>query len=164
MNRPQLNLALDSYRYSVERIAVTGDREFWLASLRDTAEFRNPFAGEPFPCLLWASADQFADEERARLANALIAANCRYAVCGGIESEKWHDAIDFAAIRVERFLMTTWHDDEDEDEVVWFFVMNTNYEDFDFRRYLILDLAGNAGHASVLAAAVRRHARIAPAV
>jgi hypothetical protein len=39
-----------------------------------------------------------------------------------------------------RFIMTTSHASEPPLEVAWFFVMNTNFDDHAFKRFLLLEL------------------------
>jgi hypothetical protein len=71
--------------------------------------------------------------------------------------DDWHEAIDQAGLEAGRFLMTTWHDDEDEDDVAHFFVWNTFYEDQEFTRFLVLVLGTDPQQAEVLVTAVYRH-------
>jgi len=53
--------------------------------------------------------------------------------------------------------MTTWHADESPDDLAFFFVLNTNFNEPDFKRLLVLHVGD--GHAKgEVDAAVRRHA------
>lgn len=88
------------------------------------------------------------------LCSRLLAAGCRYLVAGGVECSDWHDAMDIAvAIREiddpqeetdKLAVMTTWHEGEAEDDVAFFFVNNTNFEDYVFERFLILSVGPGA--------------------
>jgi hypothetical protein len=58
----------------------------------------------------------------------LVACGVRYALCQGVDCEAWHDAIDDAAdeasgydeVPPEQAVITTWHEDEELEEVFWF--------------------------------------------
>ena len=53
--------------------------------------------------------------------------------------------------------MTTWHEDENPDDVAFFFVLNTNFDDHDFDRYLVVHV-GDGQTREQVDAAVRRYA------
>lgn len=70
-------------------------------------------------------------EEKNRIAAEITASGARYIVCWGLDCEDWHDTLDCAYLQTdenfappdERFVMTTWHDDEPLDAAVfhlWF--------------------------------------------
>ena len=125
-----------------------------------------PFGGEPFPCLLWHRGGFTRDAKR-DLAHALIHGGCRYAVCAGVECEAWHDAFDAAFLEEHEgqsedesdrdFMMTTWHERDTIDDVAFFFVLNTNFDDHDFTRYLVLHV-GDAPVPDEINAAVAHYA------
>ena len=54
-------------------------------------------------------------------------------------------------------VMTTWHTGEPPDEVAFFFVCNTNFDDHDFKRYLVIHI-GSGPFAEELETAVRKYA------
>ena len=98
-----------------------------------STSFTSPLGNAPFAALLWDDSG-FSDESiRRRLGNELLAQQCRYAVCAGHNCEQWHDAIDMAFINLDlqgveydrRFIMTTWHPNESEEDTTTFFVHNT---------------------------------------
>jgi hypothetical protein len=105
-------------------------------------------------------------DELSRLSRARIACGIRYAVCGGVECERWHDAIDQAFIELDlegeayetRFVTTSWHTDEPPEEVAFFFIHNTNSDAHDFTRFLVLQLGGDWPREQQLRAAIREHA------
>ncbi len=129
--------------------------------------FASPFSGALFPCLIWDHDGHFTDAGRSTIARELLAAGCRYAVCGGENCEAWHDAVDevFVAAHLEdpddvqdtAFVMTSWHEGESPDDVAFFFVLNTNFDAHDFRRYLVLHVGAGPAQNQV-DAAVRKHA------
>jgi len=91
--------------------------------------------------------------DRAQLAQDLLAAGCRYAVCAGQTCERWHLAVDCAFVDLgldpegpeweARYVMTTSHEGETIDDVVFFFVLCTNFDQHDFTDFLILQLGAD---------------------
>ena len=128
-------------------------RSYWLQVIDDVSEFESPFAGAPYPCLIWDARGSRSVAELSRLSGALVASGLRYAVCGGVQCSRWHDAIDQTFIELEldgeeyesRFVMTSWHTDKSPDDVAFFFVYNTNFDRHDFTRYLVLMIDADPG-------------------
>jgi len=126
-----------------------------------------PFPGAPFPCLIWDHDGRFTEEHRSAIARSLLEAGCRYAVCGGQNSEAWHDAVDAEFVRQHLgdpeevceavHVMTTRHAGETPDEVAFFFVLCTNFHDHDFAHYLVLHVGAGPAREQV-DAAVRKYA------
>jgi len=149
----------------MEPIASDPRRAFFLRVLGPDEALGSPFGGEPYPALVWATRPA-PDAEKRRLADALIATGCRYVVCGGVECWQWEHAADRAFIEQdlpepqadERFVMTTSHRGEPEDDVAFFFVQNTCFGDHDFARYLVLLVGDHAPTRERLIAAIREHA------
>ncbi len=52
-------------------------------------------------------------------------------------------------------MMTTWHTGESALEVAWFFAWNTNFEQHDFRTFLVLEIGLNAPSRSLTDAVIR---------
>jgi len=52
--------------------------------------------------------------------------------------------------------MTTWHAGESERDVAFFFVNNTNFDDYDFKKFLIVTMGADEAVLGRLADAVRR--------
>ncbi|HKY40435.1 MAG TPA: hypothetical protein VJN18_31090 [Polyangiaceae bacterium] len=108
------------------------------------------------------------DASSKALTQLLLRGGCRYVVCGGTHCEAWHDLIDLIFVtehleapdaeRDRAHVMTTWHDKELPDDVAFFFVYNTNFDDVRFDRYLILHL-GTDPSAQSIDDAVTAHAR-----
>ena len=63
-----------------------------------------------------------------QVAEWIVASGCLYVIAWGVDCEKWHDSVDWAILEVfefgeipdERFVMTTWHDEEPASEAYWF--------------------------------------------
>lgn len=148
-------------------LAEKEGRIFAAETIQRPGDFTCPFPEALFPCLIWDHASGFSDEERSMVARALIDNGCRYAVCAGECCEAWHDTVDAQLLRQDitdpagdveaPFVMTTWHEGEGPDEVAFFFVVNTNFEDHDFQRYLVLHV-GSSDVTATLNAAVRKYA------
>lgn len=129
----------------MEQIASDGRRTFFLRVMQPGDALDPPFGGEAYPVLLWATGRTTAAQKQ-RLAEALIASNCRYVVCGGRESGAWEEAADAAFTAREMteaaldalLVMTTSHERESPDDVAFFFANNTSFGPHDFARYLVL--------------------------
>ena len=76
------------------------------------------------------------------VANWLVHSGCRYAVCAGLKCSEWHDAIDTADTicdpNTQNLIMTTWHENETVEDVVWHWLNLTDFEDIAFENYLAL--------------------------
>jgi hypothetical protein len=138
--RPLTGIRVDSF------LTHSGDRYWWCA-LSSAAEFVVPVRDSPFSLLLWDVAGGWSASERVRLANALLDAGCRYAVCGGVDCEVWHDTIDWAFVDREiannhaaRLVMTTGHTDEPIEDVVQFFVLHARLPGEDLREHLVVQI------------------------
>jgi hypothetical protein len=136
-------------------------------AIDDPGDFVSPFPGTLFPCMIWDHEGCFTEAQRALVAKGLLQAGCRYVVCGGQNCEAWHDAVDIEFVRQHVddsdearetvHVMTSWHADEGPDDVAFFFVLNTNFDDHDFMRYLVLHV-GRGRAKEEVDAAVRRYA------
>jgi hypothetical protein len=117
----------------------------------------------PYPCLLWDTRGDWTETERAVVIKALLDSDCRYVVSGGATCERWHDEVDGAYIARtldaktdERFVMTSWHTDESVENVAFFFVWNSNFDEHDFRRFLVLQVGSARSEAENLRDAVTK--------
>lgn len=79
---------------------------------------------EPFAYLLYSNQDDLTNDEMMSVANWLVSSGCRYAVCAGLNCSEWHDTVDTADIirdpTTQKLVMTTWHEDETIEDIVWF--------------------------------------------
>jgi len=128
-------------------------------------DFVSLFHGVPFPCMIWDHDGRFTEAQRSEVAKRLLQAGCRYAVCGGHNCEAWHDTVDEEFVwqhahdpdETGDAVMTTWHTDQTPDDVAFFFVLNTKFDDHDFNHYLVLHV-GDGRKKGEVDAAVRRYA------
>ncbi|HAK96020.1 MAG TPA: hypothetical protein DCM87_13770 [Planctomycetes bacterium] len=148
-------------------IAEIHGRTYSASTVADPGAIADPLPGGPFPCLLWDHDGRSPAPLRSAVARALLEAGCRYVVCGGHNCEAWHDAIDWEFVNAHiddptgvtdaAHVMTSWHDGQTPDDVAFFFVRNTNFDDHDFRTHVVLHVGAGSDH-DRLNAAVRRHA------
>jgi hypothetical protein len=151
----------------VSVLVEKGGKTYITMTIDSPGEFVSPFPGTLFPCMIWDHDGRFTGAQRAEVARQLLQAGCRYAVCGGQSCEAWHDAVDEEFVQQHMndsnatldavHVMTTWHADESPDDVAFFFVLNTNFGDHDFERYLVLHV-GDGQAKEEVDAAVRRYA------
>ena len=81
----------------------------------------------PFRAVIVLEQDT-SSEWRARVSDWLVQSGCLYMMAWGPESSAWDDSLDWANIATfggeeipdDRFVMTTWHDDEPLSETLWF--------------------------------------------
>lgn len=88
-----------------------------------------PELGQSTPSMVILVSEAPCDEMwRWEVARLLAASGCRYLLAWGEDCQAWHDAVDDAVDEAtgyeepsdEQRLISTWHDDEDLDEVFWF--------------------------------------------
>jgi hypothetical protein len=115
--------------------------------------FASPFIQGEFVALIYAADENISDEERDALSRQIVASGCRYAVCAGYKGSSWDDSIDMADIERngdevhdENLVMTTWHDDESLEDIVFFFLNNTGFDDFIAERFVVLHVGEDGSH------------------
>ena len=135
------------------------DRQWLVLSVADTSQVdlealaEQIGTGEPFVCLIWDASGSATGEERFAFGQKLVAAGCRYAVCGGHDGTLWDDAVDFGFVlstldvsdaeRDARFIVTTWHDGESPEEVIWFAINCARFDNLIFRTWLVVLRGGD---------------------
>ena len=75
----------------------------------------------------------------------LCEVGCRYAMTFGLNCENWHDAIDesllekfeFGDIPDDEFIMTTWHNDESLEDVIFFAKHAATHPSLDLERLVV---------------------------
>lgn len=95
-----------------------------------------------------------------RVAKWIVDSGCLYVVAWGVDCETWHDSVDWAVLEVfdygeipdERFIMTTWHNDEPMSEAFWFAGHCAFHPDVELPETLILHVASEAKAADMLQA------------
>jgi len=110
----------------------------------------------PFACLLYSNQENVSDAEMMAVANWLLSSGCRYAVCAGIKCSEWHDAIDAADVirdpAGQNVVMTSWHENESIQDIVWFWLNATNFDDVVFENYLALFIGDSKANSEIQSA------------
>ena len=113
--------------------------------------FTSPFKGADFVALIYAVDENITYEEQEAISDQIVTSGCRYAVCAGYKSSSWDDSIDMADIkrnggevRDENLVMTSWHDNESLENIVFFFLNNTSFDYFTAERFVVLFVGGDS--------------------
>lgn len=135
----------------MDRIPGLERREVWSANLARPYEFASPFGTRDFVVLLAVLDESITTEDRSRVSDQLVRQGCRYAVCWGHACTLWDDSIDWSFLELhdyevpdERFVMTTWHENDSIEEVAEFFVFNTSVDEARAVRYALVCLGADA--------------------
>jgi hypothetical protein len=118
----------------------------FVSALGRPYRFQTPVPGKEYAAWILSYDPSQTAEERDKIASDLVASGCRYAVCSGFESSKWDDAVDLAFLDTspdfdppdEKFVMTSWHDQESLREIAEFFVRNTSFDFFEPAAFVIV--------------------------
>lgn len=132
-----------------ERVIIRGcpplpPKRVLFRELHRPFDFRSPFDGAPFVALIHALDPSISNDEMSAICAALVTSNCRYAVCAGLDCGLWHDSVDWAhcvwdpEYTDEKIVMTTWHEDDPIEYVMWYALCLTDYGDLIFTNYLVL--------------------------
>ena len=130
----------------MEQICNEPELSLRFSEISRPDEFVSPFEGEEYVLLLVINRTDILYREQKDLSERIIASRCRYAVCFGFECSSWDGSIDYAFIFSdpnlsppdERFVMTTWHEDESIEDVVEYLRFNTVFDEFVPKRFLVL--------------------------
>jgi hypothetical protein len=130
----------------MERIVQNSEFDVWFDVIEKPYNFSSPFNSQEYIVLLVINDSDVSDVEQKDLSEQLVASRIRYAVCTGYECSTWDDSIDYAFIfsdpnlepPKERFVMTTWHENESIEDVVEYFRWNTVFDDFVPKNFLAL--------------------------
>jgi len=151
----------------VDTISNSPGRDFISVRLASPADLEIPELDGPFPCLVWDHDGKTSGAQRKSIAAALIDSDCRYVVCGGANCSEWENIVDLEYVSRHldasdealdaSHVMTTSHEGEGVDDVAFFFVFNTNFDDHDFKSYLLLHV-GSSDLMENLESAVRKYA------
>jgi hypothetical protein len=104
-----------------------GRKEIWFYQIDKPYVFRSPFNGEFFVCFLFNNDSSIPNDDQNQISKDLISSNCRYSVCASYNCSSWDNSIDMAYISTdenydppnETMVMTTWHDDETTDDIIF---------------------------------------------
>lgn len=105
----------------------------------------------PFLAILLAE-EEVDELWQAEVSRWLVASGCRYLLAWGKDCEAWHDmvddanleAFDYEDIPEEDVVMSTWHEDEDREEVFWFAKHRAAHPKLGFKATVILDICAHS--------------------
>jgi hypothetical protein len=123
------------------------NRQISIALLPDDADSLTPPFEDDYALLLVITSPLVSVRQRNRITSDIVSSRCQYALTFGHDCEVWHDVIDETCVGdgagEERFLMTTWHDDEPIEDVIDFLWWNTSYEEFESERLAVVIIGGD---------------------
>ena len=130
----------------MELLNSSSELELWFEEILYPADFTSPFHDEEYVVLLVINRTDISRDEQIQLSDKIVGTRCRYAVCFGYECSSWDDSIDMAHIEThpdfdppdEEFVMTTWHENEEIEDVVEYFRWNTVFDEFVPKNFLVL--------------------------
>jgi len=101
---------------------------------------------------------QITPEWRDEVSRWLVRSGCLFMMAWGVDCVDFHDSVDRASINEfdgeeipdDKFVLTTWHDDEPLEEVLWFAQHAAHHDAFDQKRLLILDIAHQPREENIL--------------
>lgn len=134
-------------------MATSEDKQVWFHELSRPYRLDAPFPGEVYVCILFANDETITEQEQAAISEQLVGTGCRYAVCARHECSTWDTSVDTAYLATdehfsppeETFVMTSWHERESVEDVVFHGLMCTIFDDHNFKRYLVLFIGPRAG-------------------
>lgn len=92
----------------------------------------------------------------------LIEEGCVYMMAWGLDCSTWDDSVDMANLEIfdfepipdERFVMTTWHEEETLQEVFWYAKNCAHHPIVETKRTVLLHISAEPNEAELLAAYV----------
>lgn len=111
----------------------------------------------PFRAVIVSDAEVTQDW-RNRIAEWLLESGCLYVVAWGVECEVWHDTVDWTNLEAfdygdipdDKFVMTTWHTDEQLAEALWFAGQCASHPDVELDETVIIHIGNEAREAGML--------------
>lgn len=120
-----------------------------------------PPALRPHPFRAIVVAEQsVAPDWQSEVSAWLVQAGCLYMMAWGTDCSRWDDSVDmanlelfgFADIPDDKFVMTTWHEDEPLSEVFWFAKNTASHPTIELEQVVIVHIAQHPAKDSLLRA------------
>jgi hypothetical protein len=94
------------------------------------------------------------------ISNWLVSSGCLYLMAWGLNCSSWDDSVDIANLQAhnfgdipeDKFVMTTWHEDEPVSEAFWYSKNNAMHPTVDIENVLILHIASKGNESELLSA------------
>jgi hypothetical protein len=130
----------------MELLATKDQKEIWLLELDKPYNLASAFNDMEYVCILFNNDPDISNEDQNRISDQLVRSGCKYAVCAGFNCSSWDDSVDLAYLATdenydppdETFVMTSWHENESAEEIIFFGLNGTNFDDHYFNKYLVL--------------------------
>jgi hypothetical protein len=137
----------------MELLTTKDGKEVWFHQIERPFQFAPPFPGSRYVAIVFSNDESVTDAERQLVTRALFTSGCRYGVFAGHACGVWECALDTACIEShpdcepsdDAFTMTTSHEGESVEDVMFFGLMNTSFGSHDFDRILVLFVGTRAG-------------------
>jgi hypothetical protein len=129
----------------MELVYENGKTKVWRVHLMEGDPIPSFALGEDIKCVVWSNT-QMGHPWRNQVAARLVADRVRFMLAGGVAGTLWDDAVDWADIGRfpdfetpdERFVMTTWHDDQSFANVLWQANFTATFDDLWFDQLLVV--------------------------
>ena len=127
----------------MELITTMDEKNIWFENYQESVDISFPFEHKPFVGIVWNNKENFVSKP---LIESLLKENCKYFLVGGYNCQEWENQADMTRYYLnpdnneEEFVMTTSHQDEPLNEVIWFALNNTNFDYHDFKNFLIVQI------------------------
>lgn len=90
----------------------------------------------------------------------LVGSGCLFMLAWGHECNSWDDSVDYANLDAfeygdipdDKFVMTTWHDNEPLSEVLWFAAHGAAHSDVPLDLLVLVHIARNADESKIMRA------------
>ncbi|GKX35352.1 MAG: hypothetical protein MnENMB40S_29700 [Rhizobiaceae bacterium MnEN-MB40S] len=105
---------------------------------------------KPFKCLVLIRED-VTHTWRDRVSRWLVESGCLWMMAWGRDCSLWDDSVDCANIEMfpgdkpdDKFVITTWHNDETLEDVVWFATFSASHSSVTLEKLVVLDIGPDA--------------------
>ena len=144
-------------------LAEKEGKEIWLNQIERPFVFEPPFSGRLYVAIVFSNDKTVTPEERESLTSIMFASGCRYGVFAGYDCKVWESDLDWTCIASdanfkppdEAFTITTAHENDSVEDVIFHGLMCTDFDSHDFDRYLILFVGSREGLREEVEAAIR---------
>jgi len=103
---------------------------------------------EPFKAVL-ISESEVSPEWQAKVSEWLVRSGCLYMMAWGVNCSSWDDSVDFAHMEAfhfdeipsDRFVMTTWHENDELKAVFWFCQHSAFHNDVSIEKIVAIHIS-----------------------
>ena len=142
---------------SIKPLVLQENLRVWLTKIQQSDPFNSPCPGEEFAALIVVYDSQVSHDNRSAITDALIKQGCRYGVCLGYDCSGWDDSLDWSYIFSDpdfsppndRFVMSTWHEDEPLEDTIFHFLKCTKFDAFSPRNFVVA-IIGEGPHEEII--------------